>query len=40
MATMNDFVKAGTLHASLDPTVSAIAGAGAGPAMVARTVTG
>ena len=42
IATLNDFVDAGTMHASLDPTVPVIADADTGfggPAMVARTVT-
>ncbi|EKM53382.1 uncharacterized protein PHACADRAFT_259725 [Phanerochaete carnosa HHB-10118-sp] len=42
IATLNDFVEAGAMHASLDPTVPVIADADTGfggPSMVARTVT-
>lgn len=42
IATLNDFVEAGAMHASLNPTVPVIADADTGfggPAMVARTVT-
>ncbi|KAI0090707.1 Pyruvate/Phosphoenolpyruvate kinase-like domain-containing protein [Irpex rosettiformis] len=42
IATLNDFVEAGAMHASLDPTVPVIADADTGfggPAMVGRTVT-
>jgi 2-methylisocitrate lyase-like PEP mutase family enzyme len=41
IATLNDFVEAGAMHASLDPSVPVIADADTGfggPAMVARTV--